>query len=135
MYAERVTHTKPRPGCLAEPEATRVGPPTPTEFMCHAADAFGVTPNQLVSHDRHLPLAQIRHVVIAACHQVCGVSYLTLADVFDRHESTIKYACERGAASPWMADLLSTLRGGPGALGTPRPVTDPYLEEADNGGE
>ncbi len=75
--------------------------PTPEYVRAMAARGFGVTVGELMSPDRHKPLATYRMVTMAAVRSLAGTSYPATAKALGRRDhTTAMHSCQRVAEDP-----------------------------------
>lgn len=90
----------------------RIGVPTVAEVIRVAANAFGVTTDDLVSQSRRQPLVFYRQIAMAAARAVTTASYPAIAHMFgDRDHTTVIHACRRMADDPRLAALINQCGG------------------------
>ena len=67
---------------------------SPEVIIAMTAAHYGRTVEQLLSRERHQPLAEQRQVAMYLCRQITGLSYLRIGPAFSRDHSTIRHAVE-----------------------------------------
>lgn len=83
--------------------------PTMPEIVAAAADAFGVSVDELVGRPRTQPLQSYRQATIAACRQLTGSSYPIIGRLFGRDHHTVISAVTRVAGDDHLSSLTRRL--------------------------
>lgn len=58
-------------------------------------EVTGITKEQIMSKDRHVDLADARHIAIALCRNYSSIGVVNLGAIFNRDHSTIIHACTK----------------------------------------
>lgn len=95
-----------RPLFDPNPDRTAEQMATPADVIVASAEHFGTTVEMILGPDRHLSVAEARHVAMFICkRRLLRLSYPEIGRAFQRDHTTVMSAVEKLEGFLWVGDL------------------------------